>query len=397
MGKQFNVGNVTFGGEDFPLIAGPCVIESRDHCLKMAEAIKIVTERLKVPFIFKSSFDKANRSTVGSFRGLNIDEGLSILSEVKSEIGVPVLTDVHLPDQCRAVGEVVDVLQIPAFLCRQTDLLVAAGDTGKAINIKKGQFLAPGLMAHAAEKVASTGNDNILLTERGASFGYDLVSDMTSIPRMQSLGYPVVFDATHSAQVPGNGAKIGLKAKNIMQPIENVATVSTEDKLRKVIIDMTEKPQGAALVIDKDKTLLGLITEGDLRRCLAEKGDIDRMRVSEIMTSDPVSINIETSLKDTLSIMEDRESQISVLPVTKSDSNLCVGLLRLHDVYQTSGQRDMIPTLAKAAVAAGCDGLFLEVHDNPKEAKSDASTQWPLDQLEDLLITLIKIHKAVNG
>jgi len=397
MGKQVIISNVTFGGKGLPLIAGPCVIESRAHSLEMAEAIKSITDRLNVPFIFKSSFDKANRSTVGSFRGLNMEEGLNILAEVKSEIGIPVLTDVHLPSQCQAVGKVVDVLQIPAFLCRQTDLLVAAGETGKAVNIKKGQFLAPGLMAHAAEKIASTGNDNILLTERGASFGYDLISDMTSIPRMQSLGYPVVFDATHSAQVPGNGAKIGLKAKNMMQPIEEVATVRTNDNLRKVIIDMTEKPQGAALVIDGDATLLGLITEGDLRRCLAENGDIDQMTVSEIMTSNPVAINIETSLKDTVSIMEDRESQISVLPVVKGDSNFCVGLLRLHDVYQTSGQREMIPTLAKAAVATGCDGLFLEVHDDPIKAKSDASTQWPLEQLEDLLITLIKIHKAVNG
>ncbi len=397
MGKQVSISNVTYGGKRLPLIAGPCVIESRAHSLEMAEAIKSITDRLNVPFIFKSSFDKANRSTVGSFRGLNMEEGLNILAEVKSEIGIPVLTDVHLPSQCQAVGKVVDVLQIPAFLCRQTDLLVAAGETGKAVNIKKGQFLAPGLMAHAAEKVASTGNDNILLTERGASFGYDLISDMTSIPRMQSLGYPVVFDATHSAQVPGNGAKIGLKAKNMMQPIEEVATVRTNDNLRKVIIDMTEKPQGAALVIDGDATLLGLITEGDLRRCLAENGDIDQMTVSEIMTSNPVAINIETSLKDTVSIMEDRESQISVLPVVKGDSNFCVGLLRLHDVYQTSGQREMIPTLAKAAVATGCDGLFLEVHDDPIKAKSDASTQWPLEQLEDLLITLIKIHKAVNG
>ncbi len=397
MGKQVSISNVTYGGKRLPLIAGPCVIESRAHSLEMAEAIKSITDRLNVPFIFKSSFDKANRSTVGSFRGLNMEEGLNILAEVKSEIGIPVLTDVHLPSQCQAVGKVVDVLQIPAFLCRQTDLLVAAGETGKAVNIKKGQFLAPGLMAHAAEKVASTGNDNILLTERGASFGYDLISDMTAIPKMQSLGYPVVFDATHSAQVPGNGAKIGLKAKNMMQPIEEVATVRTNDNLRKVIIDMTEKPQGAALVIDGDATLLGLITEGDLRRCLAENGDIDQMTVSEIMTSNPVAINIETSLKDTVSIMEDRESQISVLPVVKGDSNFCVGLLRLHDVYQTSGQREMIPTLAKAAVATGCDGLFLEVHDDPIKAKSDASTQWPLEQLEDLLITLIKIHKAVNG
>ncbi|MEA1882438.1 MAG: 3-deoxy-8-phosphooctulonate synthase [Candidatus Marinimicrobia bacterium] len=270
MGKRITVGNVEFDGGTLPLIAGPCVIEARDHSLKMAEAIRTVTEKLNVPFIFKSSFDKANRSSVGSFRGLDMDEGLKILADVKSEIGVPVLTDVHLPDQCGAVAGVVDVLQIPAFLCRQTDLLIAAGETGKTINIKKGQFLAPGKMAHAAEKVASTGNDNILLTERGSSFGYGLVSDMTSIPAMQASGYPVVFDATHSAQVPG----------------------------------------GKAI---------------------------------------------------------------------------------------TDGQRNMIPTLSKAAVAAGCNGLFMEVHDNPEAAKSDAATQWPLDKLERLLSILIKIHEAAKG
>ena len=397
MGKQVIISNVTFGGKGLPLIAGPCVIESRAHSLEMAEAIKSITDRLNVPFIFKSSFDKANRSTVGSFRGLNMEEGLNILAEVKSEIGIPVLTDVHLPSQCQAVGKVVDVLQIPAFLCRQTDLLVAAGKTGKAINIKKGHFLAPGLMAHAIEKVQSTGNNNILLTERGTSFGYGLVSDMTAIPTMQSLGFPVVFDATHSAQIPSSDKSVGLKAKNIMQPIQNVATVSKNDNIRKVIIDMTEKPQGAAVVIDKGSVLSGIVTEGDLRRCLAENGNIDQLTVGEIMTSNPVSINIETSLLDTITTMEERESQISVLPVIKGNDNECVGLLRIHDVYQTSGQRDMIPTLAKAAVATGCDGLFLEVHDNPIEAKSDASTQWPLDQLEDLLFNLMKIHEAVNG
>lgn len=269
MGKRINIEHITYGGGDLPIIAGPCVIESRDHSLSMAESIRNVADQLGVPFIFKSSFDKANRSAANSFRGLDMDEGLSILGDVKREVGVPVLTDVHLPEQCSAVAEVVDVLQIPAFLCRQTDLLLAAGKTGKTINIKKGQFLAPGKMAHAADKVASTGNENILLTERGSSFGYDLVSDMTAIPVMQTSGYPVVFDATHSAQVPGGEATTG-------------------------------------------------------------------------------------------------------------------------------GQREMIPTLAKAAVAAGCDGLFMEVHDNPSEAKSDAATQWPLDQLESLLVSLQKVHEAVS-
>ena len=264
------IGNVKYEHGSFPLIAGPCVIESRDHSLKMAEQIHKITSSLNIPLIFKSSFDKANRSAIDSFRGPdNVEEGLSILNEVKKEIGIPVLTDVHLPDQCEVVAEVSDVLQIPAFLCRQTDLLIAAGKTGKVINIKKGQFLAPGKMKHAAKKIESTGNKNILLTERGTSFGYSLVSDMTSIPVMQNVGYPVIFDATHSAQLPG-------------------------------------------------------------------------------------------------------------------------------DKQVTGGQRDMIPTLAKAAVAAGCNGVFMEVHDNPSNAKSDASTQWPLDKLEGILQVLLKIYEATH-
>ena len=268
--NTISIGNVKYENGSFPLIAGPCVIESRDHSLKMAEQIHKITSSLNIPLIFKSSFDKANRSSIESFRGPeNLDAGLSILSDVKKEIGIPVLTDVHLPDQCSAVAEVCDVLQIPAFLCRQTDLLQAAGKTGKAVNIKKGQFLAPGKMKHAAEKIESSGNSQILLTERGTSFGYSLVSDMTSIPVMSQTGYPVVFDATHSAQLPGD--------KNV-----------------------------------------------------------------------------------------------------------------------TGGQREMIPTLAKAAVAAGCNGLFMEVHDDPDRAKSDASTQWPLDKLESVLQTLLKVYEAVN-
>ena len=265
-----SIGNVSYENGSFPLIAGPCVIESRDHSLRMAEQIQKITNALNIPLIFKSSFDKANRSSIGSFRGLdNLEVCLSILADVKTELGIPVLTDVHLPDQCSVVAEVCDVLQIPAFLCRQTDLLLAAGETGKAINIKKGQFLAPGKMKHTAEKIESTGNKNIILTERGTSFGYSQVSDMTSIPIMGQIGYPVVFDATHSAQLPGD--------KNV-----------------------------------------------------------------------------------------------------------------------TGGQREMIPTLAKAAVAAGCSGVFMEVHDDPKNAKSDASTQWPLNKLENILQTLLKVHEAVN-
>ena len=267
--NKVSIGNVIYEEGQLPLIGGPCVIESRDHSLKIAESIISITDSLNIPFIFKSSFDKANRSASDSFRGPAIQEGLQILSDVKKELGIPVLTDVHLPDQCQVVGEVVDVLQIPAFLCRQTDLLHAAGKTGKVVNIKKGQFLAPDKMRFAADKVQSTGNKNILLTERGSSFGYGLVSDMTSIPTMQKTGYPVIFDATHSAQLPGG-----------------------------------------------DKT--------------------------------------------------------------------------------TGGNRKIIPTIAKAAVAAGCNGLFMEIHDNPDKAKSDAATQWPLDELESLLSIIIKVHEAVK-
>ena len=267
--NKVSIGNVIYEEGQLPLIGGPCVIESRDHSLKIAESIISITDSLNIPFIFKSSFDKANRSASDSFRGQAIQEELQILSDVKKELGIPVLTDVHLPDQCKEVGEVVDVLQIPAFLCRQTDLLYAAGETGKVVNIKKGQFLAPDKMRFAADKVLSAGNKNILLTERGSSFGYGLVSDMTSIPTMQKTGYPVIFDATHSAQLPGG-----------------------------------------------DKT--------------------------------------------------------------------------------TGGNRKIIPTIAKAAVAAGCNGLFMEIHDNPDKAKSDAATQWPLDELDSLLSIIIKVHEAVK-
>ena len=193
------------------LIAGPCVIESESFTLKMAEAIAKICARLNMPFIFKSSFDKANRSSLNGFRGNGMEEGLRILEKVKREIGVPVLTDIHESYQAAPVAEVVDVLQIPAFLCRQTDLLLAAAQTGKAINVKKGQFLSPPEMKNVAKKLESGGARNILLTERGTTFGYNnLVVDFRSLPQMRSLGYPVVFDATHSVQMPGGlGEKSG--------------------------------------------------------------------------------------------------------------------------------------------------------------------------------------------
>lgn len=188
----------------FVLIAGPCQLESRDHALEMSGALVEITRRLGIPLIYKTSFDKANRTSLSAARGLGMDKSLPILAEIREKFRIPVLTDVHAADQCAPVAEVVDVLQIPAFLCRQTDLLLAAGETGKAINVKKGQFLAPWDMKNVAAKIASTGNHNVLLCERGASFGYNtLVSDMRSLPIMAQTAYPVVFDATHSVQQPG--------------------------------------------------------------------------------------------------------------------------------------------------------------------------------------------------
>jgi len=259
------------GGRPFVLIAGPCVVESRDSALFHAEALQTLTTHLGIPFIYKSSYDKANRTALDSFRGLGMDEGLAVLATVKREIGVLVLTDIHSPEEAGPAAEVVDVLQIPAFLCRQTDLLVAAGKTKRVVNIKKGQFLAPGDMAHAAAKVAATGNQRILLTERGASFGYNnLVSDFRSLAIMAQTGYPVVYDATHSVQLPGG--------------------------------------------------------QGNM----------------------------------------------------------------------SGGQREFIAPLARAAIAVGLDGLFMEVHQEPERALSDKATVFPLAHLEVLLRTLQKIDVVIK-
>jgi 2-dehydro-3-deoxyphosphooctonate aldolase (KDO 8-P synthase) len=200
-----HIGSITVANDrPFALIAGPCQIESRAHALEVAAALREISGSSGVPVIYKSSFDKANRTSAGAARGVGMRAGLEILAEVRERTAMPVLTDVHAPEQCAPAAAAVDVLQIPAFLCRQTDLLLAAGATGKAINVKKGQFLAPWDMMHVAAKIASTGNDNILLCERGASFGYNtLVSDMRALPIMARTGYPVVFDATHSVQQPG--------------------------------------------------------------------------------------------------------------------------------------------------------------------------------------------------
>ena len=203
--RQIRIGNLTMANSlPFVLIAGPCAMESRDHAFEIAAALKEITERLGVGLIYKTSFDKANRTSARSPRGLGLDRALTIFADIKSKLGLPVLTDVHTEGQCAPVGEVVDVLQIPAFLCRQTDLLLAAARTGRVVNVKKGQFLAPWDMANVVAKISEAGNDNILLTERGASFGYNtLVSDMRALPILAASGYPVVFDATHSVQQPG--------------------------------------------------------------------------------------------------------------------------------------------------------------------------------------------------
>lgn len=252
--------SIIFGGDALPLIAGPCVIESRDHTLRMAEAIRDIAAKLDIPLIFKASFDKANRTSIQSYRGPGLEEGLNILAEVKEQLGVKVLTDIHIPEQAKIAAEVVDVLQIPAFLCRQTDLLIAAAKTGKPVNVKRGQFLSPLKMIHVVRKLEETGAELIFLTERGSTFGHEgLVTDLRSIPVMQETGHPVIFDATHSAQMPGSGQE------------------------------------------------------------------------------------------------------------------------------KTGGLREYIPMMVRAAVAAGCDGLFIEVHDDPDNAFSDAATQWPLYQLEELL------------
>ncbi len=249
-GKQpraVKVGNITLGGSaPLALIAGPCVIESEDHARRMAEALCRLCARLGMPFIFKASYDKANRSSISSYRGPGLQAGLRILAAIRRDLGVPVLTDVHTPDEAKAAAEAVDAIQIPAFLCRQTDLLLAAGGTGKPVNIKKGQFLAPWDVANLIEKVESTGNRAIILTERGTTFGYNnLVSDMRALPIMRRCGVPVVFDATHSAQLPGGQGRSsgGDRALAVVLARAAVAAVvdglflETHDRLDEALCD----------------------------------------------------------------------------------------------------------------------------------------------------------------
>lgn len=209
--KRIKLRNFEIGGDKLTILAGPCAIESQDILNQTAEKLKEITTKLDINFVFKSSFDKANRSSITSFRGPGLDKGLEMLSQIKKDFDLPIVTDIHTPEQAAKVAEIADILQIPAFLCRQTDLLVAAAKTGKIVNIKKGQFLAPEQMEPLIKKVEDSGNNNILLTDRGTTFGYNnLVVDFRGIPIMQSFGYPVVFDATHSVQLPGaNGCSSG--------------------------------------------------------------------------------------------------------------------------------------------------------------------------------------------
>lgn len=225
MNHHIKVGNLTFGNDlPFVLIAGPCQMESRDHAMMMAESLKKLTDKLGIGFIYKTSFDKANRTSLSGKRGVGLDASLKVFEEVKKTFGCPLLTDVHNEAQCPVVAEVVDILQIPAFLCRQTDLLIAAANTGRVINVKKGQFLAPWDMDNVAKKLEGAGNKNILLTERGASFGYNtLVNDMRAFTIMARTGYPVIFDATHSVQQPGGQGTASGGQREFVAPLSRAA------------------------------------------------------------------------------------------------------------------------------------------------------------------------------
>ena len=242
--KRVRIGNIEIGaGRPLAVIAGPCVIESWQSALKHAALLKEAADRVGVPYVFKSSYDKANRSAGDSYRGPGLEEGLEILAEVKEKTGVPILTDVHEREQIASVGEIVDVLQIPAFLCRQTDFVVAVAQSGKVVNVKKGQFLAPWDIGNVVDKILSANNDQILLTERGVSFGYNnLISDMRSLVVMRELGYPVVFDATHSLQLPGGLGKASGGERKYIGPLARAGVAVGVDAL---FMEVHENPDQA--------------------------------------------------------------------------------------------------------------------------------------------------------
>ena len=270
------LGDIVFGGESpFVLIAGPCVIESEAHASGLAEELAAIARRAGVPFIFKASYDKANRTSGHSFRGPGLAEGLRILGAIKTRLNVPVLTDIHEPAHAAAAADVVDVLQIPAFLCRQTDLLVAAAKTGRVVNIKKGQFLAPDDMKHAVAKVTEAGNARVVVTERGTSFGYhNLVVDMRAFPMMRELGVPVVFDVTHSLQLPGGGDGV---TAGLAQYIEPLASAGVAAGVDGVFLEVHEDPARAKS--DAQNALRLDLLEPLLRRLMALDQVVKRREV----------------------------------------------------------------------------------------------------------------------
>ena len=253
----------------FALIAGPCQMESRDHAFDMCGGIKEIADRLGIPFVYKSSFDKANRTSLHGKRGLGLDKTLAVFADLKEEFGIPMLTDIHTEDQCAPVAEVIDILQIPAFLCRQTDLLVAAAKTGAVVNVKKGQFLAPWDMKNVAAKISESGNDNILLTERGASFGYNtLVSDMRALPQMAETGYPVIFDATHSVQQPG-GQGTSSGGDRTMVPVLSRAAVAVG--VAGLFMEVHQDPDNAP---SDGPNMVRLDALEDILQCLKELDNV---------------------------------------------------------------------------------------------------------------------------
>ena len=254
--KPVRVGSLSIGGgHPLAFILGPCVIESASHALETAAAIRESASRCGVPVIFKASFDKANRTSISSFRGPGLDEGLRVLADVRARTGLPLLTDIHEPAQAAPAAEVVDVLQIPAFLSRQTDLIVAAARTGKTVNVKKGQFLAPKDMKHVIAKVTGAGNESVLVTERGVSFGYhDLVVDMRALPMLRELGYPVVFDVTHSLQLPGAGDGVTAGLAQYIEPLASAGVAAGVDAVfMEVHADPSKAKSDAANALRLDR------------------------------------------------------------------------------------------------------------------------------------------------
>lgn len=268
--KQVKIGDVSIGSASpLALIAGPCVLESESLSLQIAYSIKKISEEIEMPFIFKASYDKANRSSVNSFRGPGIKDGLKILSRVKKELGVAVASDVHCREEVEEAAEVLDIIQVPAFLCRQTDLLLKIGQTGRAVNVKKGQFLAPDDMGNIVEKIRSTGNENILLTERGTSFGYhNLIVDMRSLAIMGSLGYPVIFDATHSVQLPGSGGSFSGGEKKYVEVLAHSAVAAGCDGLF-----LEVHPSPGAAPCDAQN----MLTPDELKPLLEKAKEIDKI------------------------------------------------------------------------------------------------------------------------